>query len=518
MTKSELAAQAAMEACSPDHTARLSGEGHPFWNAEASQFLYIPSFQFQGVHGCYSYRYTAIDETGKEHTFTAREPSVSLSPIWGELPGGVVQLRVDALDESGAVRFPVGARTFFKLNPFPADLPPAACSYRECAVRAYDFAFNMPSTQYWLEHGVPDPDYNLNVYPSKIYGAVIGGMLRYAKLRPERAEAAMKIARNAADYLLRISEAADAPLAFLPPTYYIDFREHPETRENLTAADRLGTMMMIYPAFVGSAYLQMEEATGEKKYFDSALRIAEFYKNHVLDSGSWSVILSRETGEAVSRNLCMPLMDIVPFLMAMFRRTGDTAWKDLADGAVAYVEREVLPRFDWEGQFEDSRISANYSNLSHYGAGAFVQHYAAYYADDEARMRIADDVMRFVEDQFVVWNRPSPWVYPGYPTEKWTTPAGLEQYKWYMPIDASTSAIMLNFLSMYDAGRGELHLAKARALADVLTRVQKENGQIPTHWMNESEEGAGFWINCHLSSAAALFTLDSYLREHGIEE
>jgi hypothetical protein len=50
-------------------------------------------------------------------------------------------------------------------------------------------------------------------------------------------------------------------------------------------------VMTIYPAFVGDAYLKLEEATGDKKYFDAALKIAEFYKNTVLENFRSSVFV-----------------------------------------------------------------------------------------------------------------------------------------------------------------------------------------------------------------------------------
>ena len=49
--------------------------------------------------------------------------------------------------------------------------------------------------------------------------------------------------------------------------------------------------------------------------------------------------------------------------------------------------------------------------------------------------------------------------------------------------------------TMYKAGCGELWLAKARALADQLTIVQHENGQIPTHWMGTKNAEDNFWFN-----------------------
>lgn len=196
---------------------------------------------------------------------------------------------------------------------------------------------------------------------------------------------------------------------------------------------------------------------------------------------------------------------ILPFLEALAERTGDGEWRKLAEGAVAYTEKKMLPTYNWEGQFEDSSCSENYSNLSHYAATPLIRYWCGFCRDDEEKMAQADELMRFVEDQFVVWKRPAPWNRNHFDTSTWLTPFGAEQYKWHMPIDASTADICRTFLAMYRAGRGELHLEKAKALADAITRSQRENGMIPTYWMDEEYlNGKNLWINCMFSSALAL--------------
>ncbi len=517
MTKKELAALAFEECTSEKTTAHHGGgAGRPFWNAEAIQFMYVPAFHFQALPGVKEYRFEAKDEEGALHVFTADAPTALLTPIWGEIPEGVVELKVWGRVD-GEDKYLVGARTFFKLAPFSDDLPAAACGYKEAAMRAYDFAMSQSLVNHWLL-GTPDPDYDHNVYPSKMISSVVNAMIDYARLVPEKSEEAMKIAVNAADYLISITPT-EGPMAFLPPTYQIDFRENPEKRNNLTAADRLHTVMMIYPAQAGSAYLNLEKATGDKKYLEAAEKIGEYYKNHVEPNGSWYLIRDYQTGEALSSNFCDPLSIIAPFLTRLWKRTGEENWKILADRAIGYVEEKVMATYEWEGQFEDSVCSANYSNLTHFGASALIRYYVTNYGDDEAHMAAADDLMRFVEDQFVVWKRPAPWNKDHYDPAEFLTPSGLEQYKWYVPIDSSTAAIARTFLAMYKAGRGELHLAKAMALAASLTRAQQPDGRIPTHWMHvDNMFGEEFWINCMFASASLLSELGTFLEEKSATE
>ena len=505
MRREELAAFAAQQCASAETTAHHGGgKGRPFWNPTSYQFMYVPAFQFHHIPGTERYRYRATDEKGGEHVFEAENCTGLLTPVWKDIPEGVVELRVYALDEQGNERHLVGARTFYRLAPFTGDYPPAPIGYREAAERVYDFAFEQPFMRHWLTDGTPDPDYDRYVYPSKMIPAVITAMIDYARLRPERADDALRIAKNAADYLIGITRQ-DGPTAGVPPTYWLNFREHPETRRNLTADERIDWVMMIYPAHVGTAYLQLAQAAGERRYFDAALRIGEYYRDHVEENGTWYLLRSITTGEVISPNYCAPLERIIPFLKSLGERTGDPAWDSLADGAMAYTEKDMLSTYDWEGQFEDSPCSANYSNLSHYGATALVRHYCTYHADDPAKMAEADDLMRFAEDQFVIWGKPSPWNRTHFDTSIWQTPCGLEQYNWHVPIDASTADITRTFLAMYRAGRGELHLAKARALADSIVRSQRPDGRIPTHWMTDAHRsGEDFWINCMFDAARTL--------------
>ena len=515
MTNEELNKQAQRECCSAATTAHHGGEdGKSFWNAEAFQFMYVPSFQFQPISGCKKYRFSAKDENGKIHSFDAAKPSALLTDIWKDIPEGVVELTVRTVNEDNSEDFLVGARTFFKLAPFNTDLPQAECTYKECASRAYEYIMNLGFIRYWLENGEPDPGYLLNAYPSKTHSSIIGAMLKYAEVIPEKADDALKIAKSCADYLLRITPH-NGPTDGVPPTYKLEVCEASGHDYGDVVRSRSNTVMMIYPSYVGEAYLLLDEKIRERKYLDAAITIGEFYLKTVQPSGTWNLIIDGKTGETVSQNPCDPITHIVPFLMKLYERTGEKKWKTLADNAITFVEKNTLLTYNWEGQFEDSGLSVSYSNLTHFGASALARYYAEYYSDDESKMKIAEDILRYIEDQFVVWNRPAPWNKDSEDTSMWPTPCALEQYNWYVPIDASSASIIMTFVAMYKAGRGELYLAKAKALADTVTRVQHKDGMIPTHWMDEETlNGHNFWINCMIATADAVETMSELVEKN----
>lgn len=150
-------------------------------------------------------------------------------------------------------------------------------------------------------------------------------------------------------------------------------------------------------------------------------------------------------------------------------------------------------------------MSAHYSNMTHFGADDLICYISTHQKDDPEAIAQAEDLMRFVEDQFLVWNRHAPRTRSAWLNDRaeWHAPAGMEQYNWYVPIDTSTAGIMNAFLHLYRATGNPLLLAKAKALADSITRMQNpETGMIPTHWMSEQHRnGHDFWINCHIGTA-----------------
>jgi len=493
---------------SPQHDGKKS---RPFWNVHATQFMFNPAFEFPAVPSCKRFRFTATDCNRKVHTFESDTPMALLTPIWGDLPEGYVQLTVEALENDGTPYAVVGSRYFWRCAPWggPDAYPPKARSYRECALMAYRYVYNMAPVQYWLKHGKPDPGYWLNVYPSKMIPAIIHAMISYASIDPENADNALQLAKNAADYLLSITIGGDSPLAGLPPTYYSHF----QPGEEESSLEKF--VMMIYPANVGCAYLALEKVTGDIKYYNAARRIAEFYRDTVQENGTWNLILEIDTGEKRSANDLNP-DSVIPFMKAMHERTGEGIWLELMKNAHAYRYSSRIASYNWEGQFEDSPTSSHYTNLAHSAADAMVRYIAENERDNPGAMAEAEELMRFIEDQFVVWGRHATrnrWINRRWISDDkadWHSPAVLEQYGWYVPIDASTAGVMNVFLSLYRANGNPLLLAKACTLADSITRMQNpETGMIPTHWTSKTaiEDGGDLWINCLISTAAMMLEI-----------
>jgi hypothetical protein len=503
------AEQALREYNNEDTAAHLGGvDNRPFWNGYSTQFTFVPAFHFPKILRAKNYLFTAEDKNGIKHSFTAARPTASLAPIWADIPVGIVHLKVESLNEQGEVEHIAGARSFYKSMPFPGReaYPPKARTYRECALMAYRYIYNDEAVQHWLTYGKPMADYAHNVYPAKTIDGVIRAMVGYAKLEPTCAENALKLACRAADYLLSISFDGEHPLAGLPPTYsFKDLNAEAVNKVAPAAQKYASTTMMIYPIYAGIAYLTLSEATGDKKYFNAAIRIAEYYKKTVLPSGSWHLLRDCESGKPLSDNLCVNF-GIVKFFHELYKKTQDEAWHQLEVGHYKYITDKCLKDYKWEGQFEDTAVSLPYENLTHFHANNLIDYIVKNLSDDKEMRAEAIELIRFVEDQFVVWGEHPAWNYTFGPAPRYY-PAGLEQYDCYAPIDGSTATIMIAFANMYTLTKERLYLEKAMALADMITRVQNsKTGQIPTFWMGEncSYGYKNFWLNCMLGTADAM--------------
>lgn len=518
----QYAEQALLEYNSEECTPHPGGvNGRAYWNICSSQFMFAPQFYFPKLPKARKFRYTVMDKNNVSHTFISENSEATLAPIWGELPEGLATLTVEALDWDDNVLHVAGVRAFYKCAPFPGRTayPPKARSYRECALMALRYVYQDHAVRYWLENGVPEPDYAHNAYPAKTISSIIEAMIAYAQLDSDNAENAMLLARRAADYLLSITPGEGDPLAHLPPTYSFQGLNVESVNKVAPAAwDCRETTMMIYPVFAANAFLNLFQATGDQKYFDAALRIAEHYKRTVLPSGSWYLLLDCKTGKPLTNNICIEFR-FVEFFRKLHQMTNDACWHELEEAHYNYICEACLKTYKWEGQFEDVKVSGNYRNLTHFTANKLIGYITDRFSDDKEQIDVAVDLMRFIEDQFVLWGEYPHWD-PNAKYEPHHTPAGLEQYFCYSPIDSSTTTIMTGFTNMYRLTKNRLYLEKALTLADTVTRRQDpETGLSPTFWVGENcaEGRRNFWINCQIHVAFSMMKMAELTEAEGIE-
>lgn len=500
----------------------------PFWNGHAKRFINVPSFEFQVVHNAVKYRYTAIsDANTRAYTFETGNPWSLLTPVWRNLPVGLVFLKVEGLDKENNTIGIAGERMFYKAAPFngPYNLP--ITDYKSSVLRNMDSLLAQEYYNRWKKESTPSQDYRLYCYPSKIVGSIIQAMCMYARLSAKDREDALTMARNAADYLLRTSMPEGSVLEYFPPTY--------EDRPNGTniARKRKNQLMMFYPAITGSAYLDLFDATGVNEYLEASTRIAGTYVKTQLASGSWPLMVWIESGKPVAQNLCVPT-DIINFLDRLVSDYGKTQFRETGEKAFQWIMEHPVQSFHWEGQFEDVGYSKHYSNMERGKPFSFAIILLSRSTQEPGYIELAEELIRFAEDQFTVWEQPLPrelFRTPqqqipsrSYLTSTWFTPCVLEQYGYYTPIDASSASAIFAFQKAYEVTGKDLYLAKAISLADNQTVAQELGGGIyPTYQMNlpgwnwstdpaqggsDSHPAWTGWLNCATVTAKALMELN----------
>ena len=490
------------------HEIRPGGvDGQEFWNGNAQMFMYPPDFAFKKVTGAVRYRFQVMDDQQYAHIFEAEAPTVSLKPVWEFVPRGLIAVFCFGLDGNGQVCGLAGQRRFWKKAPFePGVYPCAKRSYAEAQKMLCDYILNLPEVVGMEKTGRTDLSQksNFTSYPSKMQSALIRAMLSLMKIAPEKRERALRIARLSADYLLAKSQPSGTPLEYFTPTY--------EGDGQLSGA-YAGMHMLIYPADAGRAFVRLSAATGEAKYLDAAKRIAATYMRLQGDDGTWYLKMSEKDGSPISPNRLVPT-SVIDFFEALYAATGEAEYRAVADRAFGFIENGPLKTWNWEGQFEDIRpAESRFQNLTKHNACDTAIYMLKRFPGDRKRLAQAREIVRYAEDQFVVWRPPCRADRAGYlrvqryPYETWVAPVALEQYNCYFPIDGSVAKLIRTWLALWEAERNPLDLAKARAMGDATVNMQEPSGRVRTYWVPEPADGTpigkiarqpagGDWLGC----------------------
>ncbi len=468
----------------------------PFWNEKAMMFKHAPSFQNENTSWIIPrpkyYRYSAFSFADKKYyTFTGNTPYESLTPIWDQLPNGEVYLKVEAVSRDEKRQVLAGSRLFHKAAVFCPPYPAAKYSYEEAFLKGLRFMYNQRHIKNWYQTGKPDhDDHQLYCYSALEVGSVVNAMLLYHKNYPQN-DTSLAIAGNAADYLLAKAEPPGSPLEYFPQVY---------EGINLAAGKFGKEIIMTEPASTGKTFLALYERTGHEKYFNAALRIAQTYAKTQLPSGTWHIRIHKETGQPASEELCIPI-GIANFLNIMVEKYHQGDFLQTIDRAINWIWENPMNTFNWTGQFEDVAAVRPYQNLTKYEASWFAQYLLKNVDKDTTYLAQAKELIRFCEDQFVVWEKPGIYDNWGNASDGWHVPAVLEQYSCYVPIDASAAQMIETFYLAYEKTGDSIYFEKAIALANSIVNVQQEDGKIPTFWAPGFEE---FWNNCMVSSLTML--------------
>ncbi|MEA4983096.1 MAG: hypothetical protein VB066_10310, partial [Paludibacter sp.] len=172
--------------------------------------------------------------------------------------------------------------------------------------------------------------------------------------------------------------------------------------------------------------------------------------------------------------------------------------------------------FNWQGQFEDVKAFEPYKRQSREQACDM----AVYLFNNKGDFALAEELVRFAEDQFVIWEQPLPIIVgnndkkneqSGWNSKYWITPSVQEQYGFFMPVNRTAAIMIETYWAAYTATKKEIYLAKATSIANAITLVQKEHdGDYPTMF---TKYKMNFWLNSVVYPAKTMMKLEKNLQQ-----
>ena len=496
----------------------------PFWNAFAKRFQFAPALDFKKVEGAARYRFEVTSaKDGRTRTFEDAVPWAPLSPIWGDVPAGSFEVKVTGLSARGEKIGAAGEGRYYRAAPFDGPYLEPVMSYGESGALALDKVMHKPYVEYWLKHREPDPTYYYYRYPAKLFGSVIAGAVTHAKLKAgtDDGRRSNELARIVADHLIEISFPAGTPLEFFPPAY----GGH-TVGKNAKSHMQLSNYLIIAAAESGQAFLDLYDHTGDKKYLDAAQRIARTYVKTQRPDGTWIAYLNHETGQPTADKLAIPTSTI-NYLERLQRDYGMTGLGGPIQRAFDWIMANPVKTFEWLAMYEDVGLttSAPYQRMSREQPCDFAIYLFKKHAKDPRYMQVAEDLIRFSEDQFITWEEMEDLVIngnvthrpsvegvgksPGWYSKNWMLPVVHEQYGFWMPSARNTGLMIETYWAAYVATKKEVYKAKALSIANNFTHVQREHdGDYPTMF---TKYPMNFWINNSIYPARVMMRLQQDL-------
>jgi hypothetical protein len=157
--------------------------------------------------------------------------------------------------------------------------------------------------------------------------------------------------------------------------------------------------------------------------------------------------------------------------------------------------------FNWQAQFDDMRVRGEYQNLGKHEACMFAGY--LFRSGGKDSVELGEELLAFAEDQFVVWGGPPASSEKYAKAEDWYTPSSTEQYAMFEPVSGSSAFVIMAYVQAYRATGKSIHLAKAEALSDTLTRAQERyNGRYPTRLYKSRDRT--YWVNSTVNVIRAM--------------
>ncbi|GIV82527.1 MAG: hypothetical protein KatS3mg051_1881 [Anaerolineae bacterium] len=484
------------------------------WNRWATRFVAAPTWSWEAVPGaaCYVVDLAGVHDTARRYRL--QRPYFDMAPFWEQLHHGPVDLLIQALDAQDNALCSALHLRVHKVPGFAGD-EQEPLAWVEAVRRnlAYllapardpvaDYEQGLPRSCWSsFEDSVTGQRVHL-AYPALHHPSFILAFLTFAQRFPDDplAPEARRQARQYGDWLLQHRLPADWMCSLFPySTIQAGRFEGGIEGKNIT---------LFRAARVGEAMLALYAAFGDAAYLDYARHLADVFVRLQREDGSWPYRVDPRDGavvESYTSNAITParlfglLEEIAPNARYAQARRRAAQW---------VLDNPVQTRL-WQGMYEDVGEHEPYQNLQHWDTNETIRYLVHYRREVPQAVETAAALNRYIEDQFVVWQQEESPV-----TVQCPTPAVLEQYLCYYPMEVHTGNWLLSLVALHQATGDGLYLHKGMAAANAIVRGQQANGAFST-WGNDRRFGRPLntrdWPGCNACAVTALLRWDRYYR------
>jgi hypothetical protein len=512
------------------------------WNAYSLQFIDPPVFELLPLLSAKTFRAT-IEQGGETWQVESQEPRLDLAPVWDQMAVRKFKLTFVWLDADGKVvrresRWRTKAPDWQGFHEPPVDWAAAAdrtiaylirvadegpAPYREEGVPVwiwsaasahpsasrevlgpgYELEWYRNAFQYRVDRW---PDGHDEGYPGCIVPAIIYGMTAHAHAGGEQAEAAMRLARAAADWALQHRLPDDRALPLFPYSTI--------SRGKFYGGIESKNVNLLRASWIGLSFVHLYEATHEQKYLDYARHIAEVTARFQSGDGSFPYRLNPATGD-VTEKFCTGAIQFSLLVEALQPYGVDPMLQLASERAIQWMIAYPAQTNHWQGGYEDIGERRPYENLTHWEAQLLIQYLCRHTDRDPAYRPLARRLNRFVEDQFVLF---------GPESEAHAVPIKgplvFEQFACWFPMEVHAGYWIQTLIALHRATGDDEYLQKAMATGNAICAQQFDDGSISnwgTRWVEDGEvhgKNCGHnWYNCNALAAAALYQLTEYQQE-----
>ena len=277
--------------------------------------------------------------------------------------------------------------------------------------------------------------------------------------------------------------------------------------------------------YSGAALVKIYELTGDSKYLDAAVNMAETLVRTQREDGSWAARVDAKSGEVIG-DYSTSAISVASFLDSLNKHRPDTRWTKASKRAVSWIMQNPVKTYGWVVNYDDGGAPATKANpflgnLSNWDLFEFVRYAAAHPDAVPNAAACVDEQLAWADNHFVFYGSdPLLPIEPFYPccAEQGNPASFVAAGGCWVPMDFHTANWASALISAYRLTGKQIYLDKAKAAANTLTQYQLDNGRTMT-WMCDrtfgvSAHAAGnsatsFWPAAWAMSACVWSELDN---------